>query len=240
MSIWGKILGSAAGLAMGGPVGGLLGLALGAAVDKGVSVHRPDKNLTKHVTFTIGVIALAAKMARADGQVTSDEVQAFRQVFRVAPSEIHNVERIFNLARQHVAGYEAYARQIAFLLKDQKPVLNDLLDALFFIAKADGQLHPKEIAYLKSVADIFGIEGKDFDFMQSRHGDVPCSAYELLGVKADIDPQALKARYHELVKKNHPDLLMAQGVPPDLIRVANRRLAEINQAYREILQKRSK
>lgn len=235
MSIWGRILGGAAGLALGGPIGGLIGLALGAAVDVTARSASSDPEATRRVTFTIGVIALAAKMAKADGRVTREEVDAFKQVFRVAPEEMRNVAKVFDLARQHTAGYEAYARQIASLMAGQKAILADLLEALFFIAKADGEVHPNERVYLETVAGIFGFTDAEWEKFETRHlGPDPDCPYATLGVSRDASDDEIKKAYRTLVRETHPDRLMAEGVPPDLIAVATRRAAEVNAAYDSI------
>lgn len=240
MSIWGKLIGGAAGLAIGGPIGALVGLSVGAAVDAGIerALVRDDE-ATRKLAFTIGVIALAAKMAKADGRVTREEVDAFKAVFRVPPDEMTNVGRVFDMARQHTAGYEAYARQLAGLLKDNRTVKADLLEALFFIAKADGEIHPREIDYLRDVARIFGWDDAAFAALRSRHmAPDPDCPYTILGVPHDIGMDALRRRYRTLVRETHPDRLIAEGVPADLIAVATRRAAEINAAYDRIMVER--
>lgn len=236
MNIWGKIIGGAAGLAIGGPIGALLGLAAGAAVDAGVKTVSAHPDATKHITFTIGVIALAAKMAKADGQVTREEVDAFKQVFRVPPEEMGNVGRVFDMARRDTAGFDAYARQIALLMQDNRPVLADLLEALFFIAKADGVVHPNELNYIRAVAKIFGYRKAEVDELVHRHvGADPSCPYSILGVEPSISDADLKKHYRKLVRDNHPDRLIAAGVPNDFIAVATRRAAEINAAYDQIV-----
>jgi len=239
MSIWGRVIGGAAGLAVGGPIGALVGLALGAAVDKGVEAVRPSDEATRHITFTIGVIALSAKMAKADGIVTREEVDAFKRVFRVPAHEMKNVGRVFDLARQSTAGFEAYAKQIADLLHDKRSVLSDLLEGLFFIALADGEMHPNEMEFLRAVAKIFGFSVAEFEKISSRHvGPDANSPYVILGVDPDIDDEALKKHYRRLVMDNHPDTMMASGVPSDLIAVATERVAQINVAYDTIMEDR--
>lgn len=241
MSVWGKIIGGAAGLALGGPIGALLGVAAGAAVDAGVSARAADSDATKQVTFTIGVIALAAKMAKADGRVTREEVDAFKQVFRVPPEEMGNVGRVFDMARQATAGFDAYAKQIASLMRDNRPVLTDLLEALFFIAKSDGEVHPNELNYIRAVAKIFGFSKAEIDQFVFRHvGADPECPYGVLGVEPGIDDKALKVHYRKLVRETHPDRLIAEGVPSDFIAVATRRAAEINAAYDKIKTERGR
>lgn len=240
MSIWGKIIGGAAGLALGGPIGALIGLTVGAAVDaSGVTGGAADPEKTRHITFTIGVIALSAKMAKADGRVTREEVEAFKQVFHVPASEMANVGRVYDMARKDTAGFDAYARQIAHLMKDNRTVLGDLLEALFFIAKADGHVHPNELNFIRSVAKIFGYSKQQIEELVHRHvGADPSCPYAILGVKPSISDRELKKHYRDLVRKTHPDHLIAAGVPNDLIAVATRRAAEINVAYATIQDER--
>ncbi|MCJ9429494.1 TerB family tellurite resistance protein [Kordiimonas marina] len=237
MSIWGKIIGGTAGLALGGPLGALIGLTVGAAVDAGVRAVDRDPEATRRITFTIGVIALAAKMAKADGRVTREEVDAFKAVFRVPAGEMRNVGRVFDMARQHTAGYEAYARQIADLMRDNRPALNDLLEALFFIAEADGHVHPNELDYIRTVARIFGFNQQEIEALVHRHiGADPNCPYSVLGVDPAIGDEDLKRHYRKLVRETHPDRMIAAGVPSDFIAVATRRAAEINAAYDRIIE----
>lgn len=239
MSIWGKIIGGTAGLAVGGPIGALIGLGLGAAVDAGAERLRVDPQAKRNVTFTIGVIALAAKMAKADGRVTREEVDAFKAVFRFDQAEMKNVGRIFDLARQDTAGYEAYARQIAKLMRGRLNVLEDLIDALFYIAKADGTVHPKELEFIENVSRIFGFDDHWFAALKTRHtGEKSDNPYLVLGVDPSVTDADLKAHYRKLLKENHPDRLIAEGVPNEFIAVATRRVAEINAAYDTLARER--
>jgi len=242
MSVWGALLGGAAGFALGGPLGALLGAAAGHAVERagqqaglietGKPGPRSSRDNTKHVAFTIGVIALGAKMAKADGKVTRDEVDAFKRIFKVPPGESHNVARVFNFARPDCAGFEPYARQIAALFRDRQAVLEELLLCLFYIAKADGKIHPDELSYLHKVAAIFGFDDATFDRIRaSEIGVDPDDPYRILGVTRDTDDEDLKHAYRNLVREHHPDRLVAQGMPAEFVAIADRRLASINAAY---------
>jgi DnaJ like chaperone protein len=238
MSIWGKLAGAAAGLAIGGPIGALIGAVAGHyAVDREGSADGGDPRA--QVAFTIGVIALGAKMAKADGVVTSDEVSAFKQVFTVPPSEVRNVARIFNLAKQDVAGYEAYAGQLAGLFRDDRQMLEDVLDGLFHIAKADDVVHPAELEYLESVAGIFGFGAHDFARIKARHivrgrGD----PYLVLGLDPGARNEEVKGAWRRLVAENHPDRHIARGMPEEFIAIANDKIAAINAAYDDIRKER--
>ncbi len=240
MSIWGKILGGAAGLAVGGPLGALVGAVAGHfAVDQKSDgerpTARPDADVTRQIGFTIGVIALGAKMAKADGVVTPDEIAAFRRVFRTAPDEEQNVARLFNQAKRDVAGFESYAQQLARLLRDSPLVLEQVLDCLFVIATADGKVTADEMTFLRRVAEIFGITTGDFARIRETHlGLDQSDPYTILGVKHDSPLEDIRARHRQLVRENHPDLLMAQGLPQEAIAVATEKLARINAAWDQI------
>jgi DnaJ like chaperone protein len=232
MSVWGKIVGAAAGLAMGGPIGGLIGAVAGHAVDWYRGQPAPDGDATQHIAFTVGVIALGAKMAKADGTVTAEEVTAFRQVFRVPEAEEPNVERLFNLARRDSAGFEPYARQLAGMFHDRPEVLEELLQCLFHIAKADGDVKPAELEYLRAVSRLFGLTAADFHRLCAEEcSGCDVDPYGVLGVEPQIDDESLKAAYRRLIREHHPDRLIARGVPADFLSVATDKMARINAAY---------
>ena len=227
MSIWGKVGGASAGFLMGGPVGALVGAVAGHFMF--------DREADPGIVFTIAVIALAGKMAKADGAVSDAELDAFARVFRVPPQEEDNVRRIFNLARQDVAGYESYAQQIARLYVGNPAVLEDVLDGLFEIAKADGVLHPAEAAFLERVADIFGFAPNEYRRIRASHfAPELTDPYVILGVSYVAGPEEIKQTYRRLVRENHPDSLIARGVPAEFIKLATDKLAAINTAYEKI------
>lgn len=230
MTIWGKLAGAAAGLAIGGPIGALLGAFAGHfTVDHWIEEDSPSK---REVAFTIGVIALFAKMAKADGVVVPEEVNAFNEVFKVPQGEAHHVARFFNLAKQDVAGFDAYARQIASIMKEDKAILQDVLEGLFHIAKADNVVHPAEKDFLAQVAKIFGFSQAEFDCIKARHMfDADIDPYTVLGVQPDISDDELKSHYRKLVKEHHPDNFIARGVPEEFLEIANERIKAINEAY---------
>ncbi len=245
MSIWGKILGGAAGFAIGGPLGALLGTLAGHAVDRlndgcdGAPAPTDDGTApTQSIAFTIGVIALSAKMARADGVVKRVEIDTFKRLFRVPPEELENVGRIFDLARRDTHGFEEYAQQIAALFEDRHAVLEELLDSLLMIAEADDELHETEVAYLYRVAGIFGFSDRDFERIIAGHhrAGQPADAdpYQILGLARDADDAAIKAAHRRLAREHHPDLLVAQGMPQEFVDQATHKLAIINAAYDRI------
>lgn len=237
MSIWGIIIGGAAGFAMGGPIGALLGAAAGHAVEKRLS-PQPDNDTIKQVAFTVAVIALSAKMAKADGVVTRDEIAAFRDRVHISASEVKQVGKFWDMARKTPDGFREYAKQVARLFAPRTAVLEQLLDLLFHIAKSDGAITQPEQEYLTEVAYIFGFTEDDFlRFLSIHQGSGP-SAYEVLGVPNDISDADLKSQWKALVRSHHPDKLMADGMPEEFVTAANERLATINAAYDAICRQR--
>jgi DnaJ like chaperone protein len=238
MGILRTILGGVAGFAIGGPIGALLGALAGRALDEGVL--GPDHQVqdgTKQIAFTIGVIALGAKMAKADGVVTRDEVAAFKRIFEVPPEEVSNVARVFDLAKRDARGFEPYARQVAGLFPDSPEILEKLLEGLYTIAQADGVVHPAELAYLHQVAAIFGLNPSRFARAEAAGGG-KADPYVVLGVTRSASDEEIKTAWRNLVRENHPDRLMAQGLPPEAIALANRQVAAINAAYDIIARER--
>jgi len=232
MSIWGKIAGAGVGLAVGGPLGALVGAVAGhLVIDRAVA--------DDEVVFTVALIALSAKMARADGQVTEAEIRAFEEVLKVPDAERANVNRVYRIAQQDVAGFQSYAEQVARIYRDRPATLEDVLDALFHIAKADKYIHPAELEYLRTVADIFGFSEVEFARIRASHlGPERTDPYLVLGITPDISSDDLKKAYRRLVRENHPDTLIARGVPKELVSIANEKLATINVAYEKILRQR--
>jgi DnaJ like chaperone protein len=236
VSIWGKIIGGAAGFAIGGPIGALLGVIGGHAIDRYAEEQPIDEEAnTKKIAFTIGVIALGAKMAKADGVVTRDEISAFRDVFRVPQEEVKNVGRVWDMARQTTDGFEAYAQQISRLFNPGSPVLEELIGSLFHIARADGVIHENEVAYLRRVAEIFGFDDVAFDRLRAIYvGDKGDDPYSVLGIDHTASDDDARKAYRRLIREHHPDRLIAQGLPDELISAATQRMAALNAAWDRI------
>ncbi len=190
------------------------------------------------ITFTMAVIALGAKMAKADGVVAPVEVAAFHQVFRTAPDQLANVTQVFELAQRDVAGFESYSRQINDLLHGNAQQLRDVLECLFHIASADRALHPGEDAFLKSVATSFGFSDSTYRHVRAQFVHDENAPYDVLGLDPAVSDADLKTRQRKLVRENHPDLMAGRGLPPEAIEIANRKLAAINAAFETIAKER--
>ncbi len=221
MSLWTRITDALEALAKGE--------GLSAVFDR---LRTPPE---RSVAFAIAVIALGAKMAKADGQVTRDEVTAFREVFQIARDDEAGAARVFNMARTDIAGYQDYARRVHAMFSDDPKTLRDLMEGLFHIAMADGVYHPAEDEFLSNVADIFGLSGPEFQALKTRFvPDAKPDPYSVLGVTPDTPLPDIRAAWRRLVRETHPDAMMARGVPEEAIRLAEKRMSDINRAWDEI------
>ena len=236
MSFIGRIVAGARELPFGGPLGALIVHAARHLP------HRPhgegdgiSADPRRHVAFTIAVIALGAKMARADGEVTGEEVVAFGEVFQVPPGEEEHVRFVFDLARKSTLGFETYARQVGRMFAADRAVLENLLGGLFHIALADGRLSPAEDAYLSEVARHFGFAARDYARIRAHHvggeEEGEEDPFAILGLLPNASPHEIRAAYRRLIRDSHPDLAIARGLPPECITLATARVARINAAY---------
>ena len=244
MSIWGRLLGGAAGFAIGGPIGAIIGAMAGNAFDK-------KKNRTFHKAqmpqdqkqqiFTISFIILSAKLAKSDGQVTNDEIQAFKEKFNVPNSELSKVGKIFNEAKKDLHGYKEIANQVGMLFSDNKILLEEMLNNLFYIAASDGQISLKEIELLKSISQSFSFDDKTFQrIFQINLNNTSSDPYKILGVNRDNSDQEIRKKWIQLSKELHPDNLVAKGMPQEFIEQSNKELVSINLAYDKIKELRAK
>ncbi|MFC0283944.1 TerB family tellurite resistance protein [Camelimonas abortus] len=255
MSVWGKLGGLGLGAVTGGPLGALIGAAAGHAL-----VDRPGSPAAQalaatgrflestglfapggvfgppppEVIYATGLVALCAKMARADGVVTEDEIAAFRRIIDVPPQDLPRVQRLFDIARQTTVGFDVYARQLARTFAGDRPLLESVLDALFRIACADHAVHEAELAFLQQVADIFGFTAEEFALVRASHLAEPDDPWRILGAHPDMSDAELQRCYRRQIAEHHPDRLIAAGLPQEAVAVANARAAAINAAFARI------
>jgi len=219
MSLWQTILGAGARL-LGPP-------------------QNPDNNgnpgRIDQAGLVAALVALGAKMAKADGQVSNVEVAAFKRVFQSTPENEAGIARFFDLARQTTLGFERYARIVGKRFRAQPAALEDVLDGLFHIALADGIVTDEEIVFLERVGEIFGFSEREFSRIKIAHmGRAADDPYLILGVDEDISDADLKRAYRRMASANHPDRMIARGLPKELLGLANHKMAMVNKAYAEI------
>ena len=245
MSVWGKVIGGVAGFALGGPLGAIMGTVAGHAYDKmkAGDAGRIDDNVNRQVAFTTAVIVLSAKMAKADGRVTRAEVDAFKELFHIPPDEMKKVGWLFDEAKKDAQGFEPYAEQISMMFAHEPAVMEELLGGLFHIARADHAIHPKELEFLRKTALIFGFSEIQFERLKAIHmgpigGADGVNSYQVLGLSREASDDEIKKTYRVLIRENHPDTLIAQGMPQEFVDLANETMAAINAAHDRIRRQR--
>lgn len=236
MSIWTAMSEFAGAIVAGGR--SLLAAVGGEADATSAPTTAEARKSQTGVAFTMAVVALSAKMAKADGVVLGVEKDAFRRAFPVAPDDVAAIERIFELAQQDTAGYTAYADKVAGALDHDAALLADVLDSLFHIATADRALHPGEDVFLAEVARRFGLSDLAYRAHRARFVVDSDNPYAVLGLDPVASNDDIKARHRKLVRENHPDVFIGRGLPAETIALATRRLAAINEAYRAIAKER--
>ena len=246
MSIWGKLIGGAAGMALGGPIGEILGIAAGHGVDK-VSKFDTDesnKNFSsdqKEQIFATSVIAISAKLAKVDGKISKSEILAFKKIFEFPAEDEKAISDIFNSAKENIDDYKGIAEQVYKVFKSDRGLLFELLNSLFSIAYADGELHPKEKVMLSEIAKIFQISDNEFESLNnifeakiSQDNTSINRSYKILGLSENASLEQVSNQYRKLIKEYHPDKLQGMGLPKEFIELANQKLSAINKAYTEI------
>lgn len=207
------------------------------------SLFSGDRETRRQVAFSVGMIALSAKMAKADGVVSQAEIAAFQQIFSIPAQEMRNVFRLYDLAKQDTAGFEAYAAKMRLLCAEgdeRCDLLADILDGLFHIAKADGIVHEREIDFLARIADVFRLSEQEFAEIRYRHVTIgEDGPYAVLGVSPAEPMARVRERYLHLVKENHPDKLAARGVPDEFMAIGLARMKAINAAYEVVAKTRA-
>ena len=246
MSIWGKLIGGAAGMALGGPIGAILGIAAGHGVDKvsKYDTNESNKNFSndqKEQIFATSVIAISAKLAKADGKISKSEILAFKKIFEFPAEDEKAISNIFNSAKENINDYKDIAEQVYKVFKSDRGLLFELLNSLFSIAYADGELHPKERDMLFEIAKVFQISGNEFESLNnifeakiSKDNTSISRRYKILGLPENANLQEVSNQYRKLIKEYHPDKLQGMGLPKEFIELANQKLSAINKAYTEI------
>ena len=237
MSIWGSLIGGMVGFSLGGPFGMLLGSLIGGKISRARSGGTGNFGAfaQPQQIFALSLIVLSAKLSKADGQVSKEELIAVRDKLKIPESEIEQVGKIFNKAKQESTGYEPYAQQITQIYKNNQNVLEEVINILFYIAEADGNVSKSELDMIQHIAQIFGLNQSQFNSIQeSRKSSNKLNPYVVLGSNPEEDIQAIRKKYLQLSKENHPDMLISKGVPEEVIEESKKKMRAINSAWDQI------
>jgi len=235
MSIWGSLIGGMIGLSLGGPFGMLLGSLIGGKISRAKSRAGFGSFAQPQQIFALSLIVLSAKLSKADGQVSKEELIAVKDKLRIPENEIDQVGKIFNKAKEESAGYEPYAQQISQIYKANINVLEEVINILFYIAEADGNVSESEFKMIEHIAQIFGLTEIQFNSIrESRKSSGKLNPYIVLESNPDDTIETIRKRYLKLSKEHHPDLLMSKGVPQEVIDESKAKMRAINSAWDQV------
>ena len=237
MSIWGSLIGGMVGFSLGGPFGMLLGSLIGGRISRARSGNLSGFGTfaQKQQIFALSLIVLSAKLSKADGQVSKEELVAVKEKLKIPENEIDQVGKIFNKAKEESTGYEPYARQITQIYGNNPNVLEEVINILFYIAEADGNVSESELRMIEHISQIFGLNTSQFNSIkESRKTSDKLNPYIVLESKPDEDIQAIRKKYLKLSKEHHPDLLISKGVPTEIIKESKKKMRAINLAWDQI------
>jgi len=241
MSIWGSLIGGFIGFSFAGPIGALIGSVVGGKISSTRRSSFQHSFAPPQQVFAIALIILTAKLAKADGQVSKEELIAIKNKLKIPDHEIGQVEKIFNKAKEDSLGYEPYAQQIAQIYRNNPAVLDEVINILFYIAEADGKVSDSEITMIRNIAGIFNISQNQFESIrESRKDSDKLNPYIVLGCSSNDDFVTIRKKYLKLSKEHHPDVLMNKGVPPEVIEESKKKMRSINSAFDQIEKMKSK
>ena len=238
MSFWNSALGAMIGFTIGGPIGALVGGVIGSKFGKRKGSPSFSSNQKNQVAFFAALFACLAKLAKADGRVSKEEIQAvdrfIKERFKFDSDQRKFAIQIFNRAKDDTNSYEDYAYQLSDLLKANKNALLVFYELLFELAMADGVLHEKEKDLLRRTTHIFNFDPGIFENLKSQFEDSRVNPYTVLGVSENMDFEEIKIVYRRKRKEFHPDTLISKGLPEELIERAKEKFIEIQEAYETI------
>jgi DnaJ like chaperone protein len=235
MSIWGSLLGGVIGFSFGGPFGALLGSFLGGKISGLNSSKTIGNQQNSQEVFALSLIILSAKLSKADGHVSKEELIAVKDKLQIPDSEIDQVAKIFNKAKDESTGYEPYAKQIAEIFRDNINVLEEVINILFYIAEADGHVSNDEETMIANIAYIFGLSQKQYQSIkESRKTSDKLNPYIVLESQPTDDLKTIRKNYIKLSKEHHPDLLISKGVPVEVINESKNKMRSINAAWDQV------
>ena len=235
MSIWGSLLGGVIGFSLGGPFGALLGSFLGGKISNISSSNTFGNQQNSQQIFALSLIILSAKLSKADGRVSKEELIAVKEKLQIPDSEIDQVAKIFNKAKDESTGYEPYAKQISEIFKGNQNVLEEVINILFYIAEADGHVSNEEESMIANIAFIFGLSQNQYESIkESRKSSDKLNPYIVLESQPTDDLKSIRKKYIKLSKEHHPDLLISKGVPNEVINESKNKMRAINAAWDQI------
>ena len=243
MSFWKAGIGGMIGFSIGGPIGGILGAIIGSKLSAKEQVVASTRQKNQAAFFT-ALFACFAKIAKADGKVTREEVDKvdhfIKERFKFPSDQRVFAIEIFNHAKDDNNTFRDYANQLTSLLSSDKSALIMFYELLFELSMADGHLDSTEEKLLLEAIDIFQIDPEFFQINKKKYGASASDAYIILGVTEDMSFKDIKVAYQRKRKEFHPDTLLSKGLPEELLEKAKEKFIEIQSAFEEIEKQKNK
>jgi len=248
MSRYAKYIGGALGWALGGPIGGILGYAFGSMVgDKSLSMEGgpqqqgmpgggPRRRQTGAGDFAASMIVLSAAVMKADDRILKSELDYVKRFFvsnfGAAQSERY-ILTLREVLKQDV-DTRAVCRQISAMMEHSKRLL--LLQYLYGIAQADGDVDPREVEVIRQMATWLGISAKDVKSIEASFYTDVASHYAVLEIPESATDSEVKKAFRRMAVKFHPDKVRDMG--EDYQKQARERFDRITAAYEAIKKQR--
>ncbi len=259
--IFGKVIGGVIGLLVAGVVGLVIGVVVGHAFDRGLAqtlrFGSPENIERIKASFFETTFLLSGHLAKVDGVISRQEIDHTEQLFVQMGLGAEQRRRAIELFRQGSASdfqLEATVQSFLQTCGSQRQLQQTLLLFLISLALADHKIEPGEHAALVRIANLMGLGAAQLEQLlrmaraqEHFHGEGGFTAqpgtslddaYDALGVASDVGDKELKRAYRKLMSENHPDKLMARGVPEDMVKLATERSQEIQAAYEMIKKQR--
>jgi len=254
-----KLIGFIAGYYFFGLFGALFGLFAGSFIDRmmayGSGGINPLQNALRQAVFLETVFISMGKLAKADGHVSQDEIDHVEQFMqKLGMTESHRSQAIalFRQGADPAFDIDATYTRFMAVCGNTRHLKQVLLVYLIVMSLADGHFHPAEEALLAGIATRLGYDQAAFqqllDMVQNQShfaggqaGSASAldDAYKALGVTKDSSDAEIKRAYRKLMSQYHPDKLIGQGVPEDMIAMATEQAQEIQLAHDLIKQHRN-
>jgi DnaJ like chaperone protein len=252
----GKVIGGTFGFMLGGPLGMIAGASFGHLFDasgQGVSQDqkafwyqgnrqqgRVETQEQTQMVFFVAAFSMLAKITTADGTVTEAErrkvVEFINRDLRLQGQAQQAAMRIFETAQRSPESFEQFAVQFYDVFKQNRQMLNVMMDIFYRVSYADGNLSSAEEQLIRKAGDLFHFLDEQMEAIRKRYGAHESSshAYHVLGVSSGSSNDEVKSAYRKLVSEYHPDKIASKGLPDEFIKFANEKFREIQSAYEEI------
>lgn len=241
----GKILGGIIGFSLQSHLVLFTGVILGFFWDIKLKIRLPHWQLphifTHKNAYLIALACLAAKISKADGVVSVNEIKLFKKIFAIDEKNNAQISKVFNQAKETVTGYEKYARELRRFTAGNLELKEKIMESFYQIAWADGEISDFERGLLHKVAEIIGLPEGNLRAIEQRfepkwnQTSNVSDFYNILGVGRGASDVEIKKRWRQLINQFHPDRVQANGASAAEVEASTLRMAEINAAYEAIL-----